>query len=114
MIEEDDANYEYTRFLFSQLNFELIRAVNGTQALELFEKEKGLRAILIDLKISDIGRYDIMVKIRDIDPVIPIIVQTDFALPGDKEMALKAGCTEYLTKPILKERLLSLLFSLIE
>lgn len=114
VIEEDDVNYEYIRFLFSQLNFELIRAVNGAQALELFEKEKGLRTILIDLKISDIGRYDIVMKIRDIDPVIPIIVQTDFALPGDKEMALKAGCTEYLTKPILKERLLSLIFSLIE
>ncbi len=114
VIEEDDVNYEYTRFIFSQLNFELIRAVNGIQALELFEKEKGLRAVLVDLKISDIGRYDIVREIRDIDPTIPIIVQTDYTLSGDKEMALKAGCTEYLTKPIHKERLLSLVFSLIE
>lgn len=47
--------------------------------------------------------------IRKFNKTIPIIAQTAYALSGDKEMALQAGCNDYIPKPIKKEKLFEIL-----
>jgi two-component system, cell cycle response regulator DivK len=48
-------------------------------------------------------------KIKSIKPEIFIIAQTAFAMTNDKEMALKAGCDAYITKPVNKDQLIKLI-----
>lgn len=48
-------------------------------------------------------------KIREFNKTVPIIAQTAFALSGDREKAINAGCNEYITKPIKPEKLMGLI-----
>jgi CheY-like chemotaxis protein len=53
--------------------------------------------------------YEATIRIKDIKPQIPIVVQTAFALAGDRELSLDAGCDEYLSKPIKATELYNIL-----
>ena len=50
------------------------------------------------------------IHIRAFDKAIPIIAQTAFAMPGDRERFLEIGCTDYIPKPINKDKLIRLLY----
>ena len=65
--------------------------------------------ILMDIKLPLKNGLDATREIRKFDPDIPIIAQTAFALSGDEEKALDAGCTDYITKPINRKRLLEMI-----
>jgi len=53
--------------------------------------------------------YDATMQIKQIKPNLPIIAQTAHALPEDKSKAKDSGCDDYISKPIIKEQLISLL-----
>lgn len=56
--------------------------------------------IIMDVHLPDFNGLDVTKRIREFDKETPIVALTACALPGDKEKALEAGCTGYLTKPI--------------
>jgi two-component system, cell cycle response regulator DivK len=61
----------------------------------------------MDLKLPLLSGYEATRQIRAFNPDVPIIAQTAYALSGDNEKALAAGCNNYITKPIKKEELLA-------
>ncbi|HKJ78664.1 MAG TPA: response regulator, partial [Prolixibacteraceae bacterium] len=65
-----------------------------------------LDLILMDLKMPKLDGINATKKIREFNKKIPIIAQTAYALAGDKEKALDAGCNDYISKPINKEELI--------
>jgi CheY-like chemotaxis protein len=75
--------------------------------VDLFRENRDIDLILMDLKMPVVDGYIATLKIREMDKKIPIIAQTAYALAGDSKKAMDAGCTDYITKPIKKEILLS-------
>jgi CheY-like chemotaxis protein len=65
--------------------------------------------ILMDIRMPEMGGYEATREIRQFNKNVIIIAQTAYALPGDREKALKAGCNDYISKPINKAELLSLM-----
>jgi CheY-like chemotaxis protein len=63
----------------------------------------------MDIKLPDINGLELTKIIKQINNKIKVIAQTAFALSGDREKALAAGCSDYITKPIKKEDLLNLI-----
>ncbi len=59
--------------------------------------------MLMNLKMPNINGYETTRKIRKFNKNVIIIAQTAYALAGDEEKAITAGCNEYLSKPINKE-----------
>jgi CheY-like chemotaxis protein len=59
--------------------------------------------------MPEMGGYEATREIRQFNKNVIIIAQTAYALPGDREKALKAGCNDYISKPINKAELLSLM-----
>ena len=49
------------------------------------------------------------IQIRNFNPYIPIIAQTAFAMPGDREKFIEIGCDDYISKPIDKNKLIHLI-----
>lgn len=104
--EDDDASFSYLEVLLSRKNYQLLRAKNGKEAIQLFNDNPKIDLILMDLKMPVMDGYEATRQIREFNNEIPIVAQTAFALTGDKEKALEAGCTDYISKPVKGDELM--------
>lgn len=107
--EDDEMNYLYISELLKSTGANLIRAKNGLEAINFTESIEDIDLILMDIKMPEIDGYEATKYIVNIRPCIPIIALTAYALHGDKVKCLDAGCVGYLTKPVIKERLFTIL-----
>jgi CheY-like chemotaxis protein len=103
--EDDDISYALLEVFLSR-NYRLLRSVNGQQTIEVFKQNPDIALILMDLKMPIMDGYDATREIKKMNENIPVIAQTAYALAGDNQKALDAGCDDYVTKPIKKEELL--------
>lgn len=114
LVENDDASIEVTR-LFLKDVCELDVVANGEQAVESV-KAKNYDVILMDINLGrGLSGLDVTQKIRSQSGYenVPIVAVTAFAMIGDKEEFIKAGCTHYLSKPFKKNELLELISEII-
>jgi CheY-like chemotaxis protein len=65
----------------------------------------------MDMQMPDVNGYEATRKIREFNKDVIIIAQTAFALTGDREKAIEAGCNNYISKPIMKDELRALIES---
>ncbi len=79
---------------------------NGKEAVEFIKNQVDVDLVLMDLKMPVMDGFTATEKIKKLCPTIKIIAQTAFAIQGDKEEALKAGCDDYISKPISASELL--------
>ena len=63
----------------------------------------------MDIKMSGIDGYEATRQIREFNKGVVIIAQTAYALSGDKEKAMEAGCNEHISKPIVRDKLFSMI-----
>lgn len=111
LAEDDFANAEYVKLVVRHQNINIIHAKNGAEAVDLFKNNPLVDLILMDIKMPIMDGYEATREIRRLNVDIPVIALTAFALDGDREKALNAGCTDYLTKPVSKDILLSVIGS---
>jgi len=104
VVEDNETNLYLIRFILEKSGFEVIVARDGGSGVELSVKEKP-DLIIMDLQLPDIDGLETTKRIRasEIDGEIPIVALTSYALAGDREKALAAGCTGYIEKPINPE-----------
>ena len=101
VVEDNEDNMRLVRFILKKRGHEVIEAGDGTEGVALAVQEKP-DLILMDIQLPDIDGLEAMKRIRasEADSDIPIIALTSYAMPGDREKALAAGCNGYITKPI--------------
>ena len=63
----------------------------------------------MDISMPIMNGYDATKEIKKIRPDLPIIAQTAYAITGDREKAIAAGCDDYIFKPIKKDQLIHLI-----
>jgi len=107
-VEDDDDNIYMLKLWLELLDeFELLVALDGAEGLRLTKLHKP-DLILMDLDLPEINGWDATRRLKS-DPDtsnIPVIALTAFAMAGDREKALEAGCNDFDTKPIDFGRLL--------
>ena len=107
--EDEEYNMMYINELFSKTSFRIIEANNGKIAVELAQNHPEIDLILMDIKMPIMDGHEAMNLIKKVNPSLPIIALSAFAMESDKKEALKNGFDAYLTKPIDK----NLLFKII-
>jgi CheY-like chemotaxis protein len=90
------------------LNIEIHHVADGRDAVNFVKTNPEVCLILMDIKLPFMDGYEATKAIRQINSKIPIIAQTAYAMLGDKEKAIAAGCVDYIDKPIESKRLLEL------
>jgi PAS domain S-box-containing protein len=106
--EDDEPARVYLSELLNGNCKKLFFAKNGREAVEIYSEEKP-DLVLMDIKMPVMDGYSAAIKIKGMDENAMIIAQTAYALAGDREKALAAGCSDYLAKPVLKEDLLAMI-----
>lgn len=101
VVEDNETNLYLIRFMLEKSGYEVIEAREGAVGVEMAVKEKP-DLVIMDLQLPDIDGLEATKRIRasEADTEIPIIALTSFAMAGDREKALAAGCTGYIEKPI--------------
>ncbi len=101
LIVEDDVMAQLFLQDFLQGKCErILVAKNGLEAVECVQNQPDIDLVLMDLKMPLMDGFTAARNIKKLRPEIKIIAQTAFAIQGDKEEALKAGCDDYVPKPI--------------
>jgi len=77
-----------------------LHAKTGGEAVDACQNNPGIDLILMDIRMPVMDGYEATRQIRQFNKKVIIIAQTAYALTGDKEKALEAGCNDYTTKPI--------------
>lgn len=107
--EDDNISYLFIKQILHQLDITVLRAKSGYETIKLLKSNPQVDLVLMDIKMPELDGIEATKKIRTFNEQVPIIVQTAYTSSGDKERALEAGCNDYITKPIDKERLLQLI-----
>jgi len=108
LIEDNEQNRYLATFLLEQNGHTVTHASNGPAGLELVKRE-GFDIILLDIQLPGMDGYAVARALRDIPNLaaVPIIGVTSYAMAGDREKALAAGCSHYIEKPINPETFVS-------
>ncbi len=107
--EDDEISFDLIDTILQNEQIATIRAYNGHEAVEMFKSNSDISIIFMDIKMPVMDGLDATKEIRKYNNKIPIIAQTAFALSGDREKALDAGCNDYLSKPIKRQDLVRII-----
>jgi two-component system, cell cycle response regulator DivK len=107
VVDDNAQNLKLTRLLLESEGYDVRTAVDAEQALEVLEDFRP-RLILMDLQLPKMDGLSLtrLLKLDAERKRIIVIALTAYAMKGDREKALAAGCDGYVTKPIDADRLL--------
>ncbi|MET0084568.1 MAG: response regulator, partial [Sedimenticola sp.] len=112
LVVDDDMRtvFAITRLL-SAHGIKALKAENGLKALELLDREPDVELVLTDIMMPEMDGYETIARIREQDRFnkLPVIALTAKAMKEDRERCLTAGASDYLTKPLDQDRLLSMM-----
>jgi CheY-like chemotaxis protein len=105
--EDDETNFYYLNALLTrETGAKILHASNGREAIDLFKANRNINLILMDIKMPEIDGFEATREIKLIDKNVHIIAITAYAMSGDEERIMSAGCDGYLSKPINRKSLL--------
>lgn len=107
IIEDNEDNLYMLRFILEQNNISVLVAKSGLEGYNLALAERP-DLILMDIQLPDLNGIEVTKKIRqsEIGFSIPIVAISSYAMTGDRQRALDAGCTDYFEKPIDPETIM--------
>ena len=98
--EDDEASEMLISLKLRKFSKEIFKATNGIEAIEICRKNPNVDLVLMDIQMPKMNGYQATREIRKFNKKVIIIAQTAFALTGDKDKAIEAGCNDYISKPI--------------
>ncbi|WP_423149241.1 response regulator [Rubrolithibacter danxiaensis] len=112
LVADDDVRniFSITKAL-EQLKMKVISAVDGKEALKILEENQEVDIVLMDMMMPEMDGYETTAKIRQNYRFknLPVIAVTAKAMIGDREKCIQAGASDYISKPIDIDQLISLL-----
>jgi PAS domain S-box-containing protein len=110
LIAEDDETSELlVHTAINSVAAEILSVSNGLEAVSTCRSRTDLDLVLMDIRMPQLNGYEAVKQIRKFNKELIIIAQTAYALSGDREKALEAGCNDYITKPVRQDTLLNLI-----
>ena len=109
IIDDDERNIFALSAVMRAKGFSLLSAMNGEAGIKALEENPTIDIVLMDIMMPVMDGYRAMELIRKNEKLnhIPIIALTANAMPSDKEKCLRAGATDYLSKPVNVDSLIA-------
>ena len=102
--EDEEINYLYMETLLERFehNLKILHAKNGQEVVDMCKDNSEIDFVLMDLKMPVMNGYEATRQIKEFRPGLPIVAQTAYSTVEDKNIAIKAGCDDFISKPISK------------
>jgi CheY-like chemotaxis protein len=111
VVDDDARNIFALTSVLENHEVEVVSATNGRHAIDIIKETPDLSMVLMDIMMPEMDGYETMREIRK-DPAfrtLPILALTAKAMKGDREKCLEAGASDYISKPVNTDQLLSLM-----
>lgn len=109
IVEDDEANYLYFKSLLKRTGANLIWKKNGHDTLKVIHDNKEIDLILMDVLIPFVNGIEVTREIRKQKNTTPVIIITAYTSKEMREKSFIAGCNEFLTKPVLPNKLIKVI-----
>ncbi|NCC50290.1 MAG: response regulator [Spartobacteria bacterium] len=115
IIEDNENNMELITFILDAYGYETLMAVTGREGYERAVAELP-DFVILDIQLPDILGTEVLQMLRATPTTahIPVIAMTSFAMAGDEERLLAAGCDGYIEKPINPDNVMERIGQIIE
>ncbi len=107
--EDDNINFILFQKIMKNKNYEIIRAVNGQEAVAICAENPNIDLVLMDIKMPIMDGYEALEIIKKSRPELPIIAQTAYSSFEDKEKMKEVGFFDNVSKPIIRENLFEII-----
>jgi signal transduction histidine kinase/CheY-like chemotaxis protein len=109
VVEDDAISASYLQIVLEKYcdNFYSVRT--GQEAINILKKHSNIDLVLMDIKLPVMDGYETTRKIREFNQRVKIIAQTAYAFKRDRNKAIDAGCDDYITKPLARNKLLKII-----
>ena len=104
LVEDNPVNRRLAQFLLRSQGYEVREATTAQEAFDALKTERP-DLIVMDIQLPGMDGLEVTRKIKEQQATanIPVVAVTSYAMKGDREKALAAGCAGYVTKPIDKD-----------
>ena len=111
VVDDDVRNLFALTTAFERYSIHAITAESGQEAMQILEERNDVDIVLMDIMMPEMDGYETTQKIRreHKNTTLPIIAVTAKAMKGDREKCIEAGASDYITKPVKIDQLLSLM-----
>lgn len=107
--EDDEVSEKLLEMIVQKFSEKIFTATTGFEAVEVCHNNLDLDLVLMDIKMQEMDGYEASRQIRKFNKNLIIVAQTAYALDGDRESAIEAGCNDYISKPISKDQLIKVM-----
>ena len=111
VVDDDVRNLFALTTAFERYSINAITAESGQEAMNILNENDDIDIVLMDIMMPEMDGYETTQKIRreHMNKSLPIIAVTAKAMKGDREKCIEAGASDYITKPVKVDQLLSLM-----
>ena len=107
--EDDEVSVKLLEIAVRGFNEKVLKATTGTETVQVCRNSPDIDFVLMDIQMPDMDGYEATRQIRQFNKDVIIIAQTAYALAEDREMAIAAGCNDYISKPYGQSLLIALM-----
>ena len=107
--EDDELSYTFLSRCLQKFKKEILHAVTGIEAVDECKNNPDIDLVLMDIHMPYMNGYEATRRIRQFNKNVVIIAQTAYGLSGDREKSITSGCNDYISKPINKDNLLTII-----
>ncbi|HKZ38056.1 MAG TPA: response regulator, partial [Chryseolinea sp.] len=111
VVDDDVRNLFALTTVFERFNINVVTAESGKEAINILNENSKIEMVLMDIMMPEMDGYETTQKIRreHKNSTLPIIAVTAKAMKGDRIKCIEAGASDYITKPVKIDQLLSLM-----
>jgi PAS domain S-box-containing protein len=103
--EDEDTNFHVIKASLSRTQANIVRVFSGDKAVKIC-KDRDFDIVIMDIKMPIMDGIEATKEIKSFKPKLPIIAQTAYVLQNERDTCIKAGCNDYMSKPVTAQKLL--------
>jgi len=91
----------------------VLLAKDGAEAVSICKQHSEIDLVLMDIQMPEMNGYIATQRIREFNPDLPIIAQTAYVMPDEKDKCFEVGCNGFISKPIRKDELIRVILEVL-